>query len=226
MAQTSVDTQQQPELDKYGNPKEYKKMKLEEVRKYHAGLIADLGISPIDFNMKMPFYDKIGRYVVGIFRSEFKREKGFFFEMIDRDLNPLEEDRKVYRIAPNDNFEEEYDQIEYDLFLVPVDELRVINPSSVAVSKDGILSNDKLFSNGSSKPTPTAVKQESVFSTKNQPINEPKPVIAPPKQVKPQLPEDAPYNEMTIRDYIAIHTGKPVSNKPWLNQLLTQDLNF
>jgi hypothetical protein len=31
---------------------------------------------------------------------------------------------------------------------------------------------------------------------------------------------DAPYSEMTIRDYYAIQTGKPVSAKPWLNELI------
>ena len=32
--------------------------------------------------------------------------------------------------------------------------------------------------------------------------------------------EDAPYSDMTIRDYYAIHTGRPVSVKPWLNELI------
>jgi hypothetical protein len=34
--------------------------------------------------------------------------------------------------------------------------------------------------------------------------------------------EDAPYSEMTLRDYYAIHTGKPVSAKTWLNELIKQ----
>jgi hypothetical protein len=47
--------------------------------------------------------------------------------------------------------------------------------------------------------------------------------------MKPPLPfaesnqlkvDDAPYSEMTIRDYLAIHTGKPVSTKSWLNELV------
>jgi hypothetical protein len=25
---------------------------------------------------------------------------------------------------------------------------------------------------------------------------------------------------MTIRDYIAIHTGRPISNKAWLNEIV------
>ena len=32
--------------------------------------------------------------------------------------------------------------------------------------------------------------------------------------------EDAPYSEMTIRDFMAITTGKPVSAKTWLNELI------
>ena len=32
--------------------------------------------------------------------------------------------------------------------------------------------------------------------------------------------EDAPYSEITIRDYYAIHTNRPVSAKGWLNDLI------
>lgn len=36
--------------------------------------------------------------------------------------------------------------------------------------------------------------------------------------------EDAPFKEMTIRDYLAIHKEIPVSNKPWLNALIEKHL--
>lgn len=184
----------QDAIDKYGNPKEWKKLKLDQIRDYHAPLIRALSISPLDFNMKMPFYDRHGRYVVGIFGSEFKKDKGFFFELVTRDLDPLESERKVYRIARNDNHEEEYEMNEKGSFLVPVDELRVVNPSSsVPVEK---------------KPEP--VQPAPVFNS------------------KPAAPveTDLPYSEMTIRDFMAIHTGKPVSLKPWLNDLLNHTLPF
>jgi len=35
--------------------------------------------------------------------------------------------------------------------------------------------------------------------------------------------EDCPYSEMTLRDYMAIHTGKPVSLKDWLNELVIKN---
>jgi hypothetical protein len=31
---------------------------------------------------------------------------------------------------------------------------------------------------------------------------------------------DAPMDQMTLRDYAAIHLGKPVSMKPWLNEII------
>lgn len=194
---SQVNLLQTDAIDKYGNPKEWKKLKLDQIRDYHAPLIRALGISPLDFNMKMPFYDRHGRYVVGIFGSEFKKDKGFYFELVTRDLDPLESERKVYRIARNDNHEEEYEMNEKGSFLVPVDELRVINPS--------------YSDSAPAEKKPEPVQPAPVFNSK--------PTATP-------VEEDQPFSDMTIRDYMAIHTGKPVSLKPWLNDLLNNTLPF
>jgi len=174
----------------------YKAQKLKEMRDYNRSLIEDLGISPYDFNMKTQFYDEQRRLVVGIFPSEFKKGKGFYFELIDSDLKPIDPERKVYRIPPNDSFDEEYELNAKGSYLVPIEELRVVNRSSVAISKysavaEGPDDDFKL----------TAQARMSV-----------------PKAPAPM--EDAPYADMTIRDYFAIHTGKPVSTKTWLNDLI------
>jgi len=174
----------------------YKAQKLKEMRDYNRSLIEDLGISPYDFNMKSQFYDEQRRLVVGIFPSEFKKSKGFYFELIDKDLKPIDPERKVYRIPLNDSFDEEYELNAKGSYLVPIEELRVVNRSSVAISKysavaEGPDDDFKL----------TAQARMSV-----------------PKAPAPM--EDAPYADMTIRDYFAIHTGKPVSTKTWLNDLI------
>lgn len=183
--------------------KERKRLKLEAIRQYHMDLIKDLDISPLDFNMKMPFYDDRKRYVIGIFASEFKKEKGFYFELIDRKLDPLSQERKVYRVPFNNSFEEEYELNEKGSYLVPLDELRVVNTAAVAISKgSAVASFDKVFS---SKVVP---------EEKTTPAAE---------QLTPKA--DAPYNEMTIRDYIAIHTGRPVSFKSWINELVCKPYN-
>ena len=84
--------------------KEWKRSKLEAIRTYHTELIKDLGISVTDFNMKMPFHNKSGKLVVGIFSSEFKKEKGFYFELVTRELDPVDVKRTVYRIPYNASF--------------------------------------------------------------------------------------------------------------------------
>jgi hypothetical protein len=177
--------------------KEWKKAKLEAIRDYHQSLIDDLGISRTDFNMKMPFYNSRGEMVVGIFASEFKKEKGFFFELVNRGLEPTKPERTVYRVAPSTTFQDEYELNEKGSYLVSLDELRTVNPQSVAISKS------------------SAVTSSDRFNTK-QPA-------APEVMYKAPAPmEDAPYSDMTIRDYYAIHTGKPVSAKTWLNELIKQ----
>lgn len=172
----------------------WKKGKLEAIRSYHQELINDLGVAKTDFNMKMPFYDDQGRMVVGIFASEFKKEKGFFFELITRSLDPIDSERKVYRVPPSSSFDEEYELNEKGSYLVPLDELRVVNEQSVAISKaSAVTSSDKLLT---------------------------KSFTPEPKYKAPAPMEDAPYSEMTIRDYFAIQTGRPVSAKTWLNELI------
>lgn len=181
------------QLDQQAQTDAWKKTKLEAIRNYHQELISDLGISKIDFNMKMPFYDQQGRMVVGIFASEFKKEKGFFFELINRSLDPADAERKVYRVPPSSSFNEEYELNEKGSYLVPLEELRVVNEQSVAISKaSAVTSSDKVL-----KPNFPDIAYKA-----------------------PAPMEDAPYNEMTIRDYYAIHTGKPVSAKAWLNELI------
>lgn len=177
----------------------YKAMKLKDIRDFNSDIISDLAISPFDFNMKTQFYDEQARLVVGIFPSEFKKTKGFFFELIDSDLNPADPERKVYRIPFNGAFEEEYELNAKGSYLVPLEELKVVHRSSVAISKMSAFTgtDDSVF-----KVTQKA--QEAAAHI--------------PKA--PALMEDAPYSDMTIRDYYAIHTNRPVSAKGWLNDLI------
>ena len=173
--------------------KEWKKAKLDSIRAHHKDLINDLGISPLDFNMKKSFYNSNGIEVVGIFGSEFRKEKGFFFELISSDLDPIDPERKVYRVPPNTCYEEEYELNQKNSYNVPLEELRIVNPYSAAISKGG------------SSIIESAKKEEKI-------------IVRIQKDLVTL--EDVPYSEMTLRDYMAIHTGKPVSLKGWLNDLI------
>jgi hypothetical protein len=184
--------------------KEWKRSKLEAIRTYHIELIKDLGISVTDFNMKMPFHNKSGKLVVGIFSSEFKKEKGFYFELVTRELDPVDVKRTVYRIPYNAAFEEEYELNEKGSYLVPIEELRSIDPQSIAVTKYASVES-------------TENTEPIVFTTNTNPNLKNVPVYNAPASMDMS---DAPYSEMTIRDYYAIHTGKAVSAKTWLNELI------
>jgi hypothetical protein len=168
---------------------------------YNEELISDLGILKSEFNMKKAF-TRNGVKVVGIFDSEFKKAKGFYFELINSDIEPEDSTRTVYRLSPTEFYADEFEMDEYGKFLVPVEQLRIVNRQSAIISKgSAATSSDRVL------------KDEPTLKTTMKP---PLP-FADSKQLKV---EDAPYSEMTIRDYLAIHTGKPVSTKTWLNELI------
>ena len=184
--------------------KELKRQKLELIRFYHRDLIKDLGIPAIDFSMKVAFRDQKNNMVIGVFANGFVREKGYFIEIvISGSYDPADPERKVYRIAPNPHFEDEYEYVpKNNTYLVPLDDLRPVNPEAVAISKSSAVTSS-----------------DNVFNTRNVvTVEAPVAKVAVAPKVEPK--QDAPYSELTIRDFVAIHTGKPVSLKPWLNDLI------
>jgi hypothetical protein len=179
----------------------YRQKKLKEMHDYNEDLINDLGISKSDFNMKKAF-TRNGTKVVGIFDSEFKKSKGFYFELINSDIEPEDPARTVYRLSPTEFYADEFEMDEYGKFLVPIEQLRIVNRHSAAISKSSAAtSSDRVL------------KDEPTLRTTMKP---PLP-FADNSQLKV---DDAPMSDMTIRDYLAIHTGKPVSTKSWLNELI------
>jgi hypothetical protein len=180
--------------------KAYRQIKLKEIQEYNQDLINDLGISKSDFNMKKAF-TKNGTIVVGMFENEFKRPKGFYFELIDSNIEPEDPARTVYRLSPTEFYADEYEMDEYGKYLVPVEQLRIVNRQSAAISK-----------NSASSSSDRILKDDVSIRTTKAPLP-----FAPSGNLKV---DDAPFSEMTIRDYVAIHTGKPVSTKSWLNELV------
>jgi hypothetical protein len=179
--------------------------RLKEFLAYHADLINDLGINKGDFTIKREFYDASGRHFVYVFPSEFRKEKGSYFEIVGSNYQPANKDRIVYRIPFNPNFEEEYELCETGAYsgsyIVYLDELRSVNPRALAISgpTDAVL-NGRFTSEERVAPG---------FGRKPLAVNTP-----------PSTMPDESYTNMTIRDFVAIQTGAPVSNKEWLNQLV------
>jgi hypothetical protein len=181
--------------------KKYKAEILNELREFHKPLINNLGVSSNDFQFKVPFYHK-GIQVIGVFNNEFTKQKGLFFEMFDREFNPTDKERTVYNVAHNVNYEEEYEINQNNSYLVPLDELRVVNSYSVAISGESAIVDAQKKTTGLTYNKPAETKKEEV-----------------------EQYNDALFSEMTIRDYYAMQTGKPLSLKPWLNDLIKSTIN-
>jgi hypothetical protein len=174
---------------------------LQEARKYHKNLIYDLKISENDFTVKKVFRHE-GKIVVPIMGYEFLKPKGLYFEVVKGDYSGFaDENRTVYRLPNSEKEEAIPDPVYEDRYLVPLDVLRVVDPHSVAISKDAAVTSGDDILKKMKEESPSKMK---IFSTKTF------------------GGDDAPYSDMTIRDYVAIHKGVPVSNKEWLNDLLKQ----
>jgi len=181
----------------------YRKIKLKEMHDFNRDFMDDLGLIEKDFNMKYPF-KRNGVTVVGLFDNEFKRPKGFYFELITSDLDPVDSERTIYRVPYNEFYMDEFEMDERSKFLVPLEQLKKMNRQSAAISKASVI----------------VESDRSIKEEKYTPPKPPLPFSAEPQPVVVPKLEDAPYSEMTIRDYITIHTGRPISNKAWLNEIV------
>jgi hypothetical protein len=205
----------------------WRNKKQAEARIHHRDLIEDLGIPFDDFTVKTEFTDPNGRTVVGIYPSEFKKQKGIFFELIKRGSETFPDERTVYRVPASKYYEEEYQMNPNGSYYVPLDDLRIVNPYSAALTKADSIDNveDVYAENKKEKSDKKLVfcSKEVVDEDKKVKEVEKENFIIPPPPPPPvyvPIIDDAPYSEMTIRDFYAIHTNKPVSNKQWLNDLI------
>lgn len=173
-----------------------------KLREKHQPVFDALGESDAKFCPKMFHYvSGLEGLHLGFFESELKHGKDVYTEKIDRNWESEDPDRILYRYRANEFFRDELAQSEPNekgtiRYFVPADELEVVEMPSKPVVKRG-------------RP-PKKAPIDSVVKTVEKVMND----------------DDIPLSELTARDLIAIMTGKPVSNKPLINQLLTEDFKI
>lgn len=169
----------------------------------------NLGLIDPKFVIKFAYVPKHREdMVVSMFPNEMKDGRDIYMELTDGDNRPFHENPVLYRLRHNPFYKDgEYEIIPADpsrnknaeTYLIPISELEIVAGS----------------------PTPGAVP----LSVTKKPVIEPSPQVLSTanldfkKPVKEQ--EDAHYSELTIRDLAAILLKQPVSNKPWLNTIIT-----
>ncbi len=104
--------------------------KIEAARQFHKKILQDYDIEPKAFNVKMAFTNK-GQKIVGIFENEFKKPNGFFIELVDSNLDPIDPKRKIHKLAPRSNFADVYELLPYGSYAVPVEDLELVVPASL-----------------------------------------------------------------------------------------------
>lgn len=131
-----------------------KKEKVENTRLYHKPVLDHMNVADKDFNVKVAFTHS-GVKVVGIFPSEFNKQKGFYFEFVDSKLDPTDPERKLWKIPYRENYEDVYNLLQTGSYAVPLSDIEEV------IIKKNIPNFNMNFNNDSfANPFDTNVEEE------------------------------------------------------------------
>ena len=183
---------------------------LSALRQRNENNFKKLGLINPNFTIKFAYVPKHREdMVVSMFPSEMESGEDIYIELTDGDNYPIHDVPVLYKLRNNPFYKQgEYEIIAPDLsrnkksetYLVPVSELEIMA---------GIPSLGTLPLSVTKKPEIT-INQILSTASMDKPFNFEK------------EKEDAHYSEITVRDIAAIFLKTPVSNKKWLNNIITQ----
>jgi len=192
-----------------------RKEKTEELLRKHEPLFKILKINDPLFILKNAYFisGKKGRFIQ-LFESEVSKEKDIYTEFVNKELAPDLTDRPLFKLKYNPFYKEEYEMEtkmteegrEYDVYIVSVSELKVILEDSSEINYS--LYESGLYEKVKVSPFPDFEKE---YLSKEITLDD---IL---------VGEDAPINDMTITDFVAIMWKSPVSNKVWLNNLIEKN---
>jgi hypothetical protein len=211
----------------------------------HIETFKKIGESDPTFLIKTAFFQK-GKYgrQVQFFESELNKGEDLYIEFYDNvtdpsgailDVKPFYENRQLFRYRYNPFYSEEYDKksgtsstgADYSLFTVPLQELVAVNPDGSTLSF-GLF--EKRLTELEEKKKAGDFDIDLPRLQKSLVDNNDFPDFTQGLTTKPATPEesmamtnkDPLMSEMTIQDFAAIMWKKPVSNRKWLNDLITK----
>jgi hypothetical protein len=191
-----------------------RKEKTEELFKKHSPTFRIKKVDDPFFTLKSAYFisGKQGKYIQ-LFESELGKDKDIYMEFVKKDLSPDLNDRPLIKLQYNPFYKEEYDiehkttdeGKEYSVFIVPVSELRVVLTNGTEVSYADYQSGV------------TVDRQQTLFPDFEEEFGSKLDTDISNEEIA-----DAPLSDITIRDLAAIMLMKPVSARPWLNELIKQ----
>ena len=211
-----------------------RKEKESEFFTHHLETFKKLQLSDPFFTIKTAFFQK-GKYgrQVQFFEWELKKGEDIYIEFYDKvvnsanelvDIVPMNEDRALFKYKSNPFYAEEYETKEgtnangepYIMYTVPVNELIVITLDGQEITH---ALYEKRKAEAEKDPLPKLQNKVTPNVFPDFELDS-----APKKELELDFQNaeiaDAPLSELTIRDLAAIMLMKPVSAKPWLNELV------
>jgi hypothetical protein len=172
-----------------------------ELRKAQQPIFDALGIPNATYIPKMAHHvSGLTGIHMGFFESELNHGNDVYTEKVSMQMESEDTERTLYKWRYNAHFKSELAPSDAEIskstrYYVPVDELLKI----------------QMPVNKKRGPYKKKVKTEVTEEIKT-----------PIRTIIIDSTEDLPMEAMTIRDYIAIHTGNPVSSKHWINDIVTK----
>lgn len=181
-----------------------KRGKIKALAQHHKDLFRKEGVVNPKFIPRMS-YNNQGEKIVGFYAKEIYGEADIYTEFCSREYKPEDPKRTLWKWLYNPEFKTEYKQSDPHpatgdrRYLVPVDELISVNELHEPrhAVEDDIIEED-------------VVEKE---------------VVEDFFEATTTAGEDVPYADMTLKDYAAIQWQKPVSSRPWLNDLIRENFN-
>ncbi len=175
------------------------KVKIAELKKFHEALFVKEDVINPNYIPRL-CYKKNGEHIIGLFPGDLKHGTDVYIEFCSREYEPefvLVKERTLWKWHFNPEYATEYAQSEPHQ---GTGDKQIYIPISELVNITKLHAEEEAPVEAVKKPQ---LSTEMIFDTD----------------------DDAPYSDMTIRDYMAIHTGKLVSNKQWLNNLIKTTSN-
>jgi len=177
------------------NKPDDKRDRLRQLREYHQTTLDAIGVEDAFFIPKLAYrpYGKTEK-VIALFYSEISKGADVYIEFTDKDYIPEDPERRLYKWRFNPHFEEEYQHTE------------TTSPGKhrYLIPIDELVLIEKAIQN--------VIQEEEEEKEEERDIEFP---MADPDK-------DLPIGQLTIRDFAAIMLKKPVSDKPWLNKIITK----
>lgn len=188
---------------------EEKREKLRLMKEFHRTTFRNIGVDDPYFLPKLAYQPPgINEKVIAFFQSEVGKGQDIYIEFADSDYVPQDPERRLYKWRYNPNYKEEYETTESSTgiirYFIPVAELILIkaNPPEALLEESSQL-------------------EIPVFSLEDDSDKSSK---AKSKKSSKSPEEDILLKDATIRDLAAILWKQPVSNKPFINEMIQKAL--